>query len=385
MQLITTELCIALVQHLAPDHKSMLAEILAKTTAMTVVEAVDGAEVVPNHVFVIPPDATLSISDGRLVVVKPAPPREHRRPIDTFLFSLAKDQGEHAVCVILSGTGSEGSLGLAAIKEHGGLTIAQADFDRQAKTGMPSSAAATGFVDHVLQVKDIPPTLVEYQHHLVEAQAHKNADGIREDAAEHLIEISALLRKAVGHDFSEYKEKTFVRRIQRRMQVLHLSSVTDYLAELRAKPQELELLFRDLLIGVTQFFRDPSAFEALRAKIIPNLIAGKGAGDQVRVWVPGCATGEEAYSIAILLMEAVAELRFSPKIMIFATDIDDRALQLARAGRYPRAQLDSFHRYGLNGGSFARAIIVVFRPRSASFAFSRFIMWSRTLPFRSWT
>ena len=330
-----------LVQHLAPDHKSMLAEILAKTTAMAVAEAVDGAEVAPNHVFVIPPDATLSIADGRLVVVKPAPPREHRRPIDTFLFSLAKDQGEHAVCVILSGTGSDGSLGLASIKEHGGLTIAQADFDRQAKSGMPSSATATGFVDHVMQVKDIPATLVEYQHHLVQAQAHKNGDGIREDAAEHLIEISALLRKAVGHDFSEYKEKTFVRRIQRRMQVLHLSSVTDYLAELRAKPQELELLFRDLLIGVTQFFRDPSAFEALRAKIIPNLIAGKGAGDQVRVWVPGCATGEEAYSIAILLMEAVAELRFSPKIMIFATDIDDRALQLARAGRYPRAQLDS--------------------------------------------
>jgi two-component system CheB/CheR fusion protein len=195
-----------LVQHLAPDHKSMLAEILAKTTAMTVTEAVDGAEVLPDHVFVIPPDATLSIANGRLVVVKPAPPREHRRPIDTFLFSLAKDQGENAVCVILSGTGSDGSLGLASIKEHGGLTIAQADFDRQAKSGIPRSAAATGFVDHVMQVKDIPATLVEYQHHLVEAQAHKNGDGLREDAAEHLIEISALLRKAVGHYFSECKE-----------------------------------------------------------------------------------------------------------------------------------------------------------------------------------
>ena len=155
-----------LVQHLAPDRRSMLAEILGKSTAMTVAEAVDGAEVLPNHVFVIPPDATLTIANGRLVVVKPAPPREHRRPIDTFLFSLARDQGENAVCVILSGIGSDGSLGLASIKEHGGLTIAQAEFDHHAKSGMPSSATATGFVDHVMQVKDIPATLVEYQHHL---------------------------------------------------------------------------------------------------------------------------------------------------------------------------------------------------------------------------
>ena len=206
---------------------------------------------------------------------------------------------------------------------------------------MPSSAAATGFVDHVMQVKDIPAKLVEYQHHLAEAKVHKNADGLREDAAEHLIEISALLRKAVGHDFSEYKEKTFVRRIQRRMQVLHLDSVREYLEELRANSKELELLFRDLLIGVTQFFRDPSAFEALQTKAIPNLIAGKGPDDQVRIWVPGCATGEEAYSIAILLKEAAAILPASPKIMIFATDIDDRALEVARAGRYTRAQLDS--------------------------------------------
>ena len=260
-----------LVQHLAPDRRSMLAEILGKSTAMTVAEAVDGAEVLPNHVFVIPPDATLTIANGRLVVVKPAPPREHRRPIDTFLFSLARDQGENAVCVILSGIGSDGSLGLASIKEHGGLTIAQAEFDHHAKSGMPSSATATGFVDHVMQVKDIPATLVEYQHHLAQAKAHKNADGLREDAAEHLIEISALLRKAVGHDFSEYKEKTFVRRIQRRMQVLHLDSVKDYVEELRANPKELELLFRDLLIGVTQFFRDPSHSRPCKRKSYPIL------------------------------------------------------------------------------------------------------------------
>ena len=329
------------VQHLAPDHKSILAELLGKTTEMSVAEAEDGAEVVPDHVYVIPPDATLTIANGRFVVVKPAPPRESRRPIDAFLFSLARDQGENAVCVILSGVGSDGSLGLASIKEHGGLTIAQADIDHQAKIGMPSSAAATGFVDHVLQVKDIPAKLLEYHHHLVRAWAHKNAEGIREDAAEHLMEISALLRNAVGHDFSEYKEKTFVRRIQRRMQVLHLDSAKAYLAELHANSKELELLFRDLLIGVTQFFRDPAAFEALETKVIPNITAGKGPDDQVRVWVAGCATGEEAYSIAILLMEAAAKLPASPRIIIFATDIDDRALAQARTGRYPRSQLDS--------------------------------------------
>ncbi len=229
---------------------------------------------------------------------------------------------------------------MSTIIEHGGLTIAQAEFDHQAKSGMPSSATATGLVDHVMQVKDIPAKLVEYNHHLVQAKIHKNADGIREDAAEHLDEISGLLKKAVGHDFTEYKEKTLVRRVQRRMQVLHLDMVNAYLDELRANPQEIELLFRDLLIGVTRFFRDPSAFQALQTKVIPELIAGKGADDQVRVWVPGCATGEEAYSIAIVLMEATAKLPVSPRIMIFATDIDDRALTLARSGRYPRAQLD---------------------------------------------
>ncbi len=329
-----------LVQHLSPDHKSMLAELLGKTTAMTVTEAEDGAEVLPNHVFVIPPNATLTMANGRFVVLKPAPPRETRRPIDAFLFSLARDQGENAVCVIMSGIGSDGSLGLASIKEHGELTIAQADIDQKAKMGMPSSAAATGFVDHVLEVKDIPAKLIEYHRHLLWVRANKNPERIREDAAGHLMEISALLRAAVGHDFSEYKENTFVRRIQRRMQVLHLDSVKAYLAELRANSKELELLFRDLLIGVTQFFRDPSAFEALETKVIPNLFMGKGPDDQVRVWVAGCATGEEAYSVAILLMEAAAKLPASPRIMIFATDIDDRALAHARAGRYPRSQLD---------------------------------------------
>ncbi|MBT3071918.1 PAS domain S-box protein [Rhodomicrobium sp. Az07] len=330
-----------LVQHLAPDHKSMLAEILGKTTAMPVTEAADGGEVLPNHVFVIPPDATLTIANGRFVVVKPAPPRELRRPIDTFMFSLARDQGENAVCVILSGTGSDGSLGLGSIKEHGGLTIAQAEIDHKAKLGMPSSAAATGFVDHVLQVRDIPAKLLDYHRHLVEAKAHKNTEGIRDDAAGHLAEIATLLRAAVGHDFSEYKEKTFVRRIQRRMQVLHLDSMNGYLEELRGNPKELEFLFRDLLIGVTQFFRDPAAFDALEAKVVPALIAGKGSDDQVRVWVAGCASGEEAYSIAILLMEAVAKLPSAPGIIIFATDIDDRAIVHARAGRYPEALLDA--------------------------------------------
>jgi two-component system CheB/CheR fusion protein len=268
-----------LVQHLSPDHKSMLADLVSKVTAMTVMEAKNDMPVAANRVYVIPPDATLTIKDRTLRVVMPAPAREHRRPIDTFFSSLAEDQTENAVCIVLSGTGSDGALGLSAVKEHGGLTLAQAGFDHVAMSGMPHSAAATGLVDHVMPVEKMPVKLVEYQRHLSQVASRKSADGTRGDAAAHLATISALLRARIGHDFSHYKEKTLVRRIQRRMQVLRTDTVPDYIAHLREAPSELELLFRELLIGVTQFFRDPDAFEALQAAVIPKLLESKGAGD----------------------------------------------------------------------------------------------------------
>jgi two-component system, chemotaxis family, CheB/CheR fusion protein len=325
-----------LVQHLAPDHKSMLAGLLGKMTAMPVTEAEDGMSVVANRVYVIPPDATLTYKNGLLRVSRPAPPRERRRPIDTFFSSLAEDQGENAVCIVLSGTGSDGTLGLKAIKEHGGLVLAQADLDHTAMSGMPHSAAATGLVDEVMLVQDMPAKLLNYLHHLASVAPHKDGDGTRRDTAEHLAKIHALLRAKVGHDFSKYKEKTLVRRIQRRMQVLQIDTVPAYIDRLREEPQQVEILFRELLISVTQFFRDRDAFTALERMVIPKLLEHKSTGDQVRIWVPGCSTGEEVYSVAILLSEAMERSQSAPRVQIFGTDIDADAVALARHGRYRR-------------------------------------------------
>jgi two-component system, chemotaxis family, CheB/CheR fusion protein len=322
-----------LVQHLSPDHKSLLTDLLGRSTDMPVLEAEDGMPVEANRVFVIPPDATLTVKDRRLVIERPAPPRERRRPIDTFFSSLAEDQGENAVCVVLAGTGSDGALGLKQIKENGGLTLAQAEFDHTAMSGMPHSAAATGLVDHVLPVEEMPAKLLDYQRHLRQVSGHKDGDGTRNDAAEHLATIIALLRIKIGHDFSKYKEKTLVRRIQRRMQVLQTDTVPSYIARLREDPLQVEALFRELLIGVTQFFRDPDAFDALGAAI-EKFIPQNNAGEEIRVWVPACATGEEAYSIAILLKESMEKQGVAFRVQIFATDIDDNAVSFARSGRY---------------------------------------------------
>ena len=329
-----TGMAFVLVQHLSPDYKSMLADLLGKSTSMSVIEAIDGVTIKPNCVFVIPPDATMTIERGKLKVVKPAPPRNTRRPIDTFLQSLAADQGENAVCIILSGTGSDGTLGVAAIKEQGGLTLAQAEFDHHALPGMPQSAAASGQVDEVLAVEDMPDRLVAYQTHLVGVAERKTSDGTRSDAEPHLSEITDALRARTGHDFSGYKKKTLVRRLQRRMQVLQVDTPAAYIEKYRQKPEELDNLFRELLIGVTQFFRDSAAFDALNTSVLKELVAGKGADESVRIWVPGCASGQEAYTIAILLREAMDQRRPRPKIQIFGTDIDDRAIAFARAGRY---------------------------------------------------
>jgi two-component system CheB/CheR fusion protein len=323
-----------LIQHLAPDTQSLLAELVGRSTAMDVQAAADGERVRAGHVYVIPPNATLTIEDGVLQVQTPAPPRQHRWPIDTFFGSLAQDQGECAVCVVLSGSGSDGARGLRLVKEHGGLTVAQAGVDHTAMSGMPASAAATGWVDHVLPVEDIPALLLAHKAHLRATHDRKAPDGARQDLAAHVETIAALLRAELGHDFSQYKQKTLVRRIQRRMQVLQLETVQTYIAHLRRDRGELDLLFREFLIGVTEFYRDPQVFETLRGKALPALLAGKGAADTLRAWVPGCATGEEAYSIAIAIREAIGNARGAPKVQIFATDIDDRAIAIARAGRY---------------------------------------------------
>ncbi|MEO6228352.1 MAG: CheR family methyltransferase, partial [Thermomonas sp.] len=224
------------------------------------------------------------------------------------------------------------------IKEHGGLTLAQAGIDHIPMAGMPASAAATGLVDEVLPADAMPARLLSHYRHLQEAQDHKGPDGTRKDLAGHLRTITGLVTKEIGHDFAQYKEKTLVRRIQRRMQILQLATVPEYIDHLREEPGEAEHLFQEFLISVTEFFRDPQAFETLQKEAIPVLLAGKGAADTIRIWVTACATGEEAYSIAILLREALEGMRAPPKVQIFATDIDERAMNAARAGRYAKPQ-----------------------------------------------
>ena len=330
-----TGMAFVVVQHLDPNRDSSLVSIIASRTAMSVCLAEDGAAVAPNQVHVIPPDTILTIQGGLLRLASPAPPAARRMSVDTFLTSLAKDQGEAAVGIILSGFGSDGALGIAAVKEHGGLTLSQAEFDHHAKQGMPQSATASGFVDHVLAVEDMAQALVDYRKHRATCDAHKGADGIRQDLPSKLAEIFAVLRSKLGRDFSDYKTGMVMRRIQRRMHVLQTDEVTDYVGQLRKLPHEAEQLFRELLISVTRFFRDGDAFEALEAEVIPLLLADTGSTDPIRVWVAGCATGEEAYSVAILLKEALSRSGSHCQIQVFATDLDERAIAFARTGLYP--------------------------------------------------
>jgi two-component system CheB/CheR fusion protein len=325
-----------LVQHLDPNHASMLVDLLGQHSRMKVLEAKDGMQLAPDHVFVIPPNASLEISDGALRVSRPAPPREHRRPVDTFFTSLATDQRERAVCIVLSGMGSDGTLGLRRIKEHGGLSLAQAESDATAMPGMPQSAAATGLVDHIVPVAAMPALLIEYQQHLQRNRPGQSAAATGAALATHLPAIYDLLRAGTGHDFSEYKHSTLERRIERRMQVLRIATPGQFVTRLRHDPQQVDLLFREFLISVTQFFRDPLAFDALQTHVIEPLLTRKRPGDSLRIWVPACATGEEVYSIAILVREAVLRHGLNLKVQIFGTDIDDAAVAIARAGRYSK-------------------------------------------------
>jgi two-component system, chemotaxis family, CheB/CheR fusion protein len=321
-------LAFVVVTHLSPDRKSMLAEILGRATRMPVIDAHDEQTVEAEHVYVLPPGASLTIRNGRLRLRHTGPLDHERAPIDVFFNSLAEDQAEHAIGVVLSGGGSDGTLGLRAIKENGGLTVAQgSNVTRPRFTEMPSSAVAAGFVDLQLPVENIPERIIAYVRDWGAFDPERPGDA--------LTRIYALLRTRTGHDFSEYKERTFQRRVQRRMQVVQTTKLEDYAERLQTVPDEVNALFRDLLIGVTDFFRDPEAFHTLENLVIPNLFEGKGGEDEVRVWVAGCSTGEEAYSIAILLREQLEKLRAPPKVQVFATDIDEAAMVVARAARYP--------------------------------------------------
>jgi two-component system CheB/CheR fusion protein len=327
-----------LVQHLAPDHKSILTELVKRYTRMEVFEVADGMAIKPNCAYIIPPNRDMALLNGTLQLLEPAAPRGHRLPIDFFFRSLAQDQRERAIGIVLSGTGSDGTQGVRAIKGEGGMAMAQnpksTEYD-----GMPSSAIATGLVDYVLPAAEMSAQLIAYVAHAfgktslpVSPPAPKAEDALKK--------IFLLLRAQTGHDFSQYKQSTIVRRVERRMAVHQIERLDEYVRYLQQTPADVEALFRDLLIGVTSFFRDPQAFGALQEQAIPRLFAGKPTGASIRVWVPGCSTGEEAYSLAILLQERMEELKQSFKLHVFATDIDRHAVECARAGIYPVSIVD---------------------------------------------
>src|SRR5438105_4951188 len=320
------------VTHLAPKRESMLPEILARDARIPVMAAENDQPVRRNHVYVASPDTILGMQKGHLRVRENADGQE-RTPIDSFFAALAEDQGEFAIGIVLSGAGSDGTLGIKAIKEHGGLALAQgADQSGPRHSGMPDSAIASGVVDVVVPVERIPEHLTAYLHSFdsVEKAVEKGEGAEATGRA-----ICAILHERTGHDFSGYKTRTFYRRIERRMQVLQISSLDAYVEYLRENATEVDTLFRDLLIGVTNFFRDANAFEALQKLVIPRLFEDKRPSDTIRVWVPGCATGEEVYSLAIMLREQTDRGRSRAKLQLFATDIDESALGVARSARYP--------------------------------------------------
>ncbi len=323
-----------LVQHLAAGHKSILTEILARVTHLPVVEVEDGISVRPNCVFVIPPAHNIVLSHGVLQLLDPTEPRGHQLPIDFFFRSLAKDQNQRAIGIVLSGSGSDGTQGVRAIKSEGGLVIAQepesAEFD-----SMPRSAIATGMVDYQLPPKEMVGQLIAYTSRIF-GELPRVADTPQPVADSALKTIFALLRTQTSHDFSHYKPSTIYRRIERRMVVHQVESIENYVKYLQHSPAEIEALFRDLLIGVTSFFRDPEAFQALETQVIGPLVSLRSANDgPIRVWVSGCSTGEEAYSIAMLLQEQLTASDKNCHVQIFATDIDHRAIVNARAGLFP--------------------------------------------------
>src|SRR5579863_5416756 len=330
-----TGMAFILIQHLDPTHSSMMVALLTGHTAMTVREATDGIPIERDHVYVIPPGFYLSLRSGVLRLTNPRERHGARMAFDFFLHSLAEDCGARAICVILSGTGADGSLGLRAIRNKGGLVIVQDPKDA-AHEGMPRSAILTGAVDLVLPAAEIPAALVEYSRgaHPESADA-KPMPGNAAYAP--LAAIIDLLRTHTAHDFALYKEGTLLRQIERRMALSSIKDIGSYLSMIRNNPDEVDRLAKDMLINVTQFFRDEAVFEALAETIVPELIRRQPPDRPIRVWDAGCSTGEETYSIAMLFLEAIAASKENVKLQVFASDVADAALTVARNGQYPES------------------------------------------------
>ncbi len=322
-----------IVTHLAPDQVSLLPELLQRHTRMPVQKAQDGMKVEPNCVYVNTPSHDLAILNGTLRLFESTVPHHIPLPIDFFLRSLAEDQREHAIGVILSGTGSDGTVGVKAIKGESGMMMAQAPASASF-AGMPDSAIATGLVDYVLPPHEMAARIVEYARgsYLAGRTASDDSTAALDGA---LQQAFILIRSRTGHDFSSYKLSTIRRRVERRMSVHRIETLEGYVRFLRENAQEIDILFRELLIGVTSFFRDPEAFDVLRRTALPALLRLIPENQAVRVWVPGCSTGEEAYSLAILLHECMNDLKVRFNVQVFGTDLDGHAIESARNGLYP--------------------------------------------------
>ena len=325
-------LAFVLVTHMDPTHKCMMPELVGRCTTMTVVQVEDQMIVRPNHVYIIPPNKDMSILNGALHLMEPSAPRGGRAPIDVFLRHLAEDQEDRAIAIIMSGMGTDGTLGVKAIKEHLGLALAQ-DPRSSKYDSMPKSAIGTGLVDYVASAQELPGKLLGY----IRSSAKLPRDIAQERTASNMLNrVFTLLRAHTGHDFSFYKRNTILRRVERRMNIHQISHIGRYVRFLQENPNELDLLFKELLIGVTNFFRDPEAFKKLQEDALPSILKNKGKNGTFRVWIPGCSTGEEAYSVAISIAECIDQLKLTGmiKMQMFATDIDKDALDRARQGLY---------------------------------------------------
>lgn len=351
LKLGSDQAVVLVLQHREALADGELRQALASRPDIQIADASDGGEIQGGTVYLPVADTITTLHDGRLAVRKAEQAPGYRATIDSFLVSLAQERAEEAIGVILAGTGGEGTLGAATLKDHGGLAIAEKDGSGH----LDESGTAAAIADFVLPPEKIAEYIQVYVRHLKRVEAKQGFDQVLAAAATSLSRIADILRNKTGNDFHGYKQNTFLRRVQRRMQVVQVDDIAAYVDFLRNDKDEVQHLFNDLLIGVTEFFRDKREFEVLETQVIPKLFEGKTANQQVRVWVLGCATGEEAYSIGILLREHMAKLETHPQVQIFATDIDGRALATARVGRYRMSIRNDMPRSGWRAGSCTRA------------------------------
>ncbi len=328
-----SNMAFVVIQHLSPEHKSIMASLVDKHTRMNVCQIEDSTNIEPNHVYLNPPGKNVAIFNRRLHLLEPVKTGTINMPVDFFFRSLSEDQGEKAIGIILSGTASDGTLGIKAIKGEGGMVMVQQP-DTAKYDGMPKSAIETGLVDFILPVEKMPKTLIHYAKHPFLESLDKLK--LTEPPIKNQIKkIFALIRSKTGHDFSHYKPNTIARRIERRLVIHQIKGLSDYILYLQKNPAEIDMLFKNLVIGVTSFFRDPETYDMLAQKMLPKLLSAKEPGATIRLWVAGCSTGEEAYSLGMILCEAMDKIKKYFNVQIFATDIDSAALDVARKGIYP--------------------------------------------------